>query len=344
MSTIRLVAIGSLAVGAVCVVTSCSTTKTQGVVALDMFGQHAQSATLRAGDLEKFQFFFGAIDANGDLKPSSIAGSDPTKDIIPGELSGEVAAPRGEKFNVTRVNRDPCVPYGALKEGSNLPVYRVRDERGQNPCLKQDNDVVDEDELAACEGATTQEKIDSANSLNGLAVAVAGYWDKDGIQQKRLPGSDVRPVVTLACISGIVAKCAHWGYLPWGESKDGTQLSEYHVACVHAARAAYGSKDGPNVTAASQTCEGTVVDIFDRIGIQAEKGKLEPESYWGVDGKLCLLRPRFKCSEVYFKPDGKACDGVLSNRKWLIGIRSGQHDLYNPSRCPGREEDACDYL
>ncbi len=41
------------------------------------------------------------------------------------------------------------------------------------------------------------------------AIPLAGYWDDSG----KYFESDTR--LTLACTSGVIAKCVRWGYKPW---------------------------------------------------------------------------------------------------------------------------------
>jgi ADYC domain len=89
------------------------------------------------------------------------------------------------------------------------------------------------------------------------------------------------------CTSGAEGKCVLMGYRPW-EIKAGVPLRELHRACIRMLRADYGGDDRPS------TRNGTLVDIYDRFGIQ--KADLVPgldfEAAWGPDGAVCVAHPR----------------------------------------------------
>jgi hypothetical protein len=89
------------------------------------------------------------------------------------------------------------------------------------------------------------------------------------------------------CTSGAEGKCVLMGYRPW-EARSGTPMSELHRACIHMLRADYGGDDRPS------TRNGTLVDIYDRFGIQAADmlPGLEFEAAWGPDGAICVAHPR----------------------------------------------------
>jgi hypothetical protein len=113
---------------------------------------------------------------------------------------------------------------------------------------------------------------------------LAGTWTKDGRHENGGSG------FTITCTSGAVGKCVRMGYKPWREFK-GDSLWDYHQTCVRAVRADYGG-DG-----AGYTRDGTLIDIFDRLGIQRPEpdlrgAALEFEASWGPDGAICIRRTR----------------------------------------------------
>jgi hypothetical protein len=121
---------------------------------------------------------------------------------------------------------------------------------------------------------------------DGVAAGfpVGGDWTKDG---RHLRGSSG---FTVTCASGAVGKCVRFGYKPWREV-NGVSLWDYHQACVRMVTADYGG-DG-----VSQTRDGTLVDFFDRLGIQRSQpapgsGELKFEAAWGPDGAVCIRRTR----------------------------------------------------
>ncbi len=115
------------------------------------------------------------------------------------------------------------------------------------------------------------------------AMLLSGEWDETGahIDNER---------VTVACTSGVLAKCVRWGYQPW-KTVQGLSLGDYHQTCTRMARADYCGNG------ISHTKDGTQIDIYDRLGIQ----KPEPqdnqemifEAAWGVDGAVLLARTRY---------------------------------------------------
>ncbi len=102
------------------------------------------------------------------------------------------------------------------------------------------------------------------------------------------PVPDGQGGFTLACTSGAIGKCIRWGYRPWDERPGGPPLAALHQACVHLARADYGG-DGQSFTQ-----DGTLIDLYDRFGIQqpANAPGLSFEAAWGSAGALCVARPR----------------------------------------------------
>ena len=140
-----------------------------------------------------------------------------------------------------------------------------------------------------------------------LGFPLQGAFTPDG-RHVAAPG---RFLVT--CTGGAEGKCVRFGYKPWGHTPDGS-LEPYYQACVRMVRADYCG-DG-----VGHTRNGTPIDLFDRIGVQAD----EP-----ADGMTL---------EAAFGPDGAAC--VRHTRlPDVLGMRA------LAARCPrlaGRLGEACD--
>lgn len=114
-------------------------------------------------------------------------------------------------------------------------------------------------------------------SGDNLAIAVPGAWNYR-------TGSRENPVdptlVTFACLDAAIAKCIEpVGYRPWamhppptgdgsGSDQAPVSLAPYHAACVRAMRADYCG------TGFSLTRNGTHINIYDTIGIQARLSEL----------------------------------------------------------------------
>jgi hypothetical protein len=92
----------------------------------------------------------------------------------------------------------------------------------------------------------------------------------------------------LTCTAGAVAKCIRMGYLPWRTAPSGASLAAHHAACVHLLRADYCGDDRP------ATRDGTLVDVFDREGIQRPEADpaLAFEAAWSPHGAVCVARTR----------------------------------------------------
>lgn len=113
---------------------------------------------------------------------------------------------------------------------------------------------------------------------------IAGSWTSEGRHERTSVG------FAITCTSGAIGKCVRMGYKPWRDAK-GESLWDYHQACVRALRADYGA-DGTG-----HTRNGTLVNIFDRLGIQPPEPDprgpaLEFEAAWGPDGAVCIRRTR----------------------------------------------------
>jgi ADYC domain len=102
------------------------------------------------------------------------------------------------------------------------------------------------------------------------------------------PVPDGRGGFDLACTSGAVGKCIRWGYRLWEEEPGGPPLRALHQACLHMTRADYGG-DGQ-----ATTRDGTVIALCDRAGVRPcrDRMPMEFEAAWGVDGAVCVARPR----------------------------------------------------
>lgn len=103
------------------------------------------------------------------------------------------------------------------------------------------------------------------------------------------PGWEAR--ITLTCASGAVAKCARFGYTPWGSDADRASRVELHAACVHMVRADYCADD------AAWTRDGTAIDIYDDLGIQVSDGDAADgfafEAGWTPQGAVCVAQTRW---------------------------------------------------
>lgn len=207
----------------------------------------------------------------------------------------EITSQDGGRYRIEAVGMDPCTPTSPFGGGGLMPLvlYQLTDEKGRNPCHGEG--YVDPYKRCAHE-----------ERLQDVAVAVPGRWEHDGGDFDGCDGG--ASCFTVACITGMVGHCAHWGYVPGFTLPDAGTLQLYHLACVRAARADYGNGQ-------SFTCGATLVDFIDRLGIQKQEDAIEDfdfESAWNptgaamlgveggsLDGGLPCVKPRYReCNDL----------------------------------------------
>ncbi|KYF54051.1 hypothetical protein BE04_25010 [Sorangium cellulosum] len=255
-------------------------------------GEHGglQGRLVRGGCLENFTYVIAERDGSRVSPPSELPRT------VRGfhHLSGTEVELRVEKSTT-----DTCIKDARGRSIDTPPLYTVWAKTS------------DQGDYNLCNGSKYQAHEErcpnEAAALEGRAIAVPGYWDKNGRHVATVEGQSV---VTLACISGVAAKCVHWGYVPWATYPEGTgtKLAEHHEACVIAARARFRDND------TSYTCGGTFVDIFDNVGIRQEDtgsraANFAFEGAWGAKELVCLKRPRYeRCERLMDEIEsGKRC-------------------------------------
>ena len=113
------------------------------------------------------------------------------------------------------------------------------------------------------------------------AMLISGSWSNTGTHLRDHN-------ITVACTSGVIAKCVRWGYKPW-QKVNGVSLWDYHQACTRMARADYCGNG------ISHTKDGTLIDVYDSLKIQhpEQNSDLPLEAAWGVNGALKLNHTRY---------------------------------------------------
>ena len=111
------------------------------------------------------------------------------------------------------------------------------------------------------------------------AVILEGQWDPVTWDQTSSDG------MTIACVGGILADCAIWGYDP-SVTYSGQDLADYHAACMRAKPGDYCGTRTPH------TVPGTPVDFYDDLDIQVPGSSWDIEAMWDEDGAICLTEPR----------------------------------------------------
>lgn len=247
---------------------------------------HPQSPYYRGKEMEKF------VRIAGTATDGKIAGasSEQWTDVVAYDSSGTTKTP----LQVLELGSDTCMKDAQLHQVVKVPppLYKVRNASGLDLCDEVNRELEGDALKCHAEHAAVQ--------LHALALP--GYWSMDGVYHKDSTS------FTLACMGGVAAKCAHWGYVPWQGAYMKTPTSQpkdllpYYKACVHAARADYGGEgDGRH-----HTCGSTEIDIYDNIGIadRAKGTRWDFEAAWTEDKAACASRARYDMSSV-----GKNCLG-----------------------------------
>jgi hypothetical protein len=170
-----------------------------------------------------------------------------------------------------------------------------------------------------------------ALTIDGVAVCepgdagifVEGRWDDHGTLVDAAG-------LTYACGSGVITKCAAWGYAPW------TVGTEIHQACTRMARADYCG-DG-----SAWTQDGTMIDAYDSLGVQAPilDPALRFEAAWGPDGALCVAETRYEITQSDGERVMPACFATLPACDDLEAAAA--HGAVLASRTTYASIDACE--
>ncbi len=101
--------------------------------------------------------------------------------------------------------------------------------------------------------------------MGAEAVPLLGTFSTAGLHE------DTGGQISFACADGVAFKCFDWGYRPGGiRAAESWQI---HQACTRMARADYCATGTPH------THEGTLISIFDDVGINPEP----PATFYGLD-------------------------------------------------------------
>ena len=113
------------------------------------------------------------------------------------------------------------------------------------------------------------------------SVSLRGNWDPTTGAKI----GDTDDDSTWACLGAALGDCATWGYVPGG-TYSGTSLAAYHQACTRTKRADYCGTGVPH------TQNGTSIDIYDNLGVQAPGTAWPIEAMYNENGAVCLNNPR----------------------------------------------------
>jgi hypothetical protein len=186
---------------------------------------------------------------------------------------------------------------GQVLRGAALVGAVLGDTTGRSPRLRID--------AAAAEGDIWQYTVsylsqtgwtplcpsDTGQAL--AAIPLSGRWD----YRQGVPGGGAHiaepGTITFACTDGALAKCASFGYAPWRQTMRCTSegcgtvsLASYHQACTRMVRADYCG-DGRSFTR-----DGTLINLYDAVGIQLDTESWTTEAEWDTQGARCISHRR----------------------------------------------------
>jgi hypothetical protein len=117
--------------------------------------------------------------------------------------------------------------------------------------------------------------LDSANQPI-QAVTTAGVWSAVSGDSAKYGASTSQ--FTFACRGKTVAKCVEMGYKPH------KGYSAQLAACVRLLRGDYCGSGRP------YTVDGTTLNLYDKVGVQADTQNWFPEAEWSANGATCISK------------------------------------------------------
>jgi hypothetical protein len=189
----------------------------------------------------------------------------------------------------------------SLRLPGDMSVHRVRLDEILTDSRDPNHEVLLY-KAAVVDGETPAELCDPDPDGNRWMFPLKGQWDSEG---QLISHSGF----TLTCSAGAQGKCVRFGYKPWETLPDGTDMAEYHRACVKMVRADYC---GDHAT----TRTGMKIDLYDDRGIEREAesagtDELNFEAAWGPTGAICVAHTRV--------PEKMTLNGLQSSCPRLAG-------------------------
>jgi len=146
---------------------------------------------------------------------------------------------------------------------------------------------------------------------DGWGLFVDGVWDASGNRLDEAVFGKHIVDKSFSCDTGVIAKCVDWGYDP------AIVGSDAHLTCTRMARADYCG-DGE-----SWTEDGTLIDVFDDLGVWPYKGNGQGQGFsfeagWGPDGAVCVQKTRYRERE-----DPKCFEELPRCSSWKSALHEG---------------------
>jgi len=114
-----------------------------------------------------------------------------------------------------------------------------------------------------------------------LAIATYGRWNYgQGVSGGGSWTADWN-FITWSCQVSAITKCVELGYKPW-KWVGNASLQTYHQACTRMIRADYCGNGTP------YTVDGTLINLYDALGIQLDTQNWSMEAEWDANGAKCM--------------------------------------------------------
>jgi hypothetical protein len=178
------------------------------------------------------------------------------------------------RIHTSRVEKNVDVPYtfwlGFTYEGATAD-YKIHQYTVNYALAKQGENPGEANWIGYCQEGTKflTSSFLEGKRISGLNAAVEPYPE----------------VVTMACDTGAIVACLHWGYAPWSTQTGAPDKSEdLFASCLQAKRAAYFVGQGDFT---SYTKTGTPISRWDPYGILSEDMNML-EAIWSPQGVVCF--------------------------------------------------------
>lgn len=128
------------------------------------------------------------------------------------------------------------------------------------------------------------------------ALAVAGTWSTVEGDSAHYAASTTD--FTWACRGASIAKCVELGYRPWEGHAD------YLASCVRLLRGDFCGSGN------AYTVDGTLLNLYDNLGIERDTESWRPEAAWGPRGAVCVNKENAARYDLVLSSDPKCVKSV----------------------------------
>jgi ADYC domain len=139
---------------------------------------------------------------------------------------------------------------------------------------------------------------DSATGKPIQAVSVAGVWTATSSDATHYATSTTQ--FSLACRGATVAKCIELGY------KTYKGYTNQMLSCIRLLRGDYCG------TGSAYTVDGTLLNLYDNVGVQADTQAWKPEAEWTPTGARCINSNNSTRYELVLTKDPKCVKRTTS--------------------------------